>query len=48
MAPAISIPSGVCGDGMPIGIQLMSNRFNESKMIEIAKFLEDQMSMGGK
>ena len=38
--PAISIPAGFSKDGLPIGMQLLSNEFNEQILIDIANFFE--------
>ena len=38
--PAMSIPGGVSAKGMPVGIQLMANCFEESKMIQVAYTVE--------
>ncbi len=34
--PAISIPCGVDGNGMPIGMQLIGNKFQEEKILNVA------------
>ncbi len=41
--PAISVPSGFDNQGLPIGMQLMSNRFNEQVMFDIALALEEEI-----
>ena len=38
--PAMSLPAGKDHQGMPIGIQLMANRFQDDKMICVAYALE--------
>jgi aspartyl-tRNA(Asn)/glutamyl-tRNA(Gln) amidotransferase subunit A len=38
--PAISIPAGFSKDGLPIGLQLLSNEFNEQRLLDIATFFE--------
>ncbi|MCA0429938.1 MAG: Asp-tRNA(Asn)/Glu-tRNA(Gln) amidotransferase subunit GatA [Bacteroidetes bacterium] len=38
--PAISIPSGIHSNGLPMGIQLMCNYFEEDKLFEIASLIE--------
>ena len=44
--PAIALPLGLHpGDGMPVGIQLMANAFEESKLLAFAKSL---LKKGGK
>lgn len=37
--PAISIPNGVDKDGLPIGLQIMANTFEEAQLYAFAKFL---------
>ena len=34
--PGISVPCGVDSNGMPIGMQLIGNRFCENKIIRVA------------
>ena len=41
--PAISIPCGVDKDGMPIGMQLIGDRFNEEKIINAAYAFEQKI-----
>ncbi len=40
--PAISIPAGFSKEGLPIGLQLLSNEFNEQMLIDIATFFENK------
>lgn len=39
--PAISVPAGVSSDGLPIGVQLIGPRRSDSKLLALAKTLED-------
>ncbi|CAN5753113.1 Asp-tRNA(Asn)/Glu-tRNA(Gln) amidotransferase subunit GatA [soil metagenome] len=39
--PAISIPGGLSKDGFPVGVQLISNAFDEQKLIDVAILLEN-------
>ena len=39
--PALSIPFKTHTNGMPYGIQIMSNRFEEDKLFNFAKFVEE-------
>lgn len=41
--PGISIPMGRNEDNMPIGLHIIGNSFEESKMYQIASFLEDKL-----
>lgn len=38
--PALSIPFGIHSNGMPFGLQLMSDRFNESKLFSYSRILK--------
>ena len=40
--PAISIPCGVDGEGMPIGMQLIGNRFDEETILNAAYTFEQK------
>ncbi len=37
--PAISIPVGIHSNGMPYGIQIMSKKFSEEKLLQMAQWL---------
>ncbi|PWJ39262.1 Asp-tRNA(Asn)/Glu-tRNA(Gln) amidotransferase subunit GatA [Sediminitomix flava] len=39
--PAISIPNGVDATGLPIGLQVMANKFEEEKMLAFSKYLSE-------
>ena len=41
--PGISIPIDVNSDGMPIGMQLIGNRFTEQKLLNVAYSLEQEI-----
>ena len=41
--PAISIPCGVDSNSMPIGMQLIGNRFQEEKILNAAYAIEQQI-----
>ena len=43
--PAISIPCGKDKEGMPIGLQLISKHFNESKILQAAYTFEKNMEV---
>lgn len=38
--PAISLPSGVARDGLPLAIQLVSGAFDESRLLAVARWCE--------
>ena len=40
--PAISIPAGFSKEGLPIGLQILSNEFNEQILLDIAMFFEQK------
>lgn len=39
--PALSVPVGLDGSGLPIGLQIMGNHFEEQKIINLAAAVED-------
>jgi aspartyl-tRNA(Asn)/glutamyl-tRNA(Gln) amidotransferase subunit A len=41
--PAISLPTGTSDSGMPFGLQLMSNHFEEKSLLEMSKYVFDLM-----
>ena len=42
--PAISIPSGLDSQGLPMGIQLIANHFNEGKLFQFGTVVEKSRS----
>ena len=38
--PALSMPGGKSSDGLPIGLQLIGNHFEEDKLLQIAYAFE--------
>jgi len=46
--PAISIPFSLSSEGLPIGMQLISRWYNESRMLAISDFLEEEISFKNK
>ena len=38
--PALSLPCGFTGDGMPIGMQLMGRPFDEATLLRVARAFE--------
>jgi aspartyl-tRNA(Asn)/glutamyl-tRNA(Gln) amidotransferase subunit A len=42
--PAISIPSGLDSSGLPMGIQLITNHFDEKSLFKLGKLIEDSRS----
>ena len=45
--PAISIPYALDEDGMPLGAQLISNKFNDVKLLETASWCEREIGFSG-
>jgi len=43
--PGINIPYAQTKDGLPIGIQLMSDQFREDKLLYLSKFIENEFLM---
>ena len=41
--PAISIPCGVDSEGMPVGMQLIGNKFEEEKILNVAYTFEQKV-----
>ncbi|MEP2025076.1 MAG: Asp-tRNA(Asn)/Glu-tRNA(Gln) amidotransferase subunit GatA [Reichenbachiella sp.] len=41
--PAVSLPNGTDKNGMPIGIQVIANTFEEEKLLSFSKYLMDQV-----
>ena len=41
--PALSLPCGVSGEGLPIGLQLMARHFDESSLLRAAHALEETL-----
>jgi len=41
--PAISIPFGTHSNGMPFGLQLMSDRFNEKELFSYSRILKSYL-----
>lgn len=41
--PAISLPNGTDKNGLPIGIQVITNTFEEEKLLSFSKYLQDHV-----
>ncbi|MCX7917893.1 MAG: amidase family protein, partial [bacterium] len=41
--PAINIPCGFSSNGLPIGIQIIGNYFQEEKILNVSYILEDKI-----
>jgi aspartyl-tRNA(Asn)/glutamyl-tRNA(Gln) amidotransferase subunit A len=42
--PAISVPAGLSGDGLPLGLQITGRAFDEETVLRVAAVLEDAAS----
>jgi len=43
--PGMSLPIGFSKDKMPIGMQIIGNKFEEAKMYQVAAFLEQKLNL---
>jgi Asp-tRNA(Asn)/Glu-tRNA(Gln) amidotransferase A subunit family amidase len=41
--PAVSLPAGVCEDGLPLGVQLVGRRFADDDLLGLAAWAEAQL-----
>ncbi len=41
--PAISVPTGIAANGLPIGMQIVANKFQEGLLFQVAKEIENQI-----
>ena len=39
--PAISVPAGLSGDGLPLGLQITGRAFDEETVLRVAQILEN-------
>ena len=42
--PGISLPSGLSSNGLPLGIQLIGNYFEEKKLLQLAALTEKELA----
>ncbi|MCH7851381.1 MAG: Asp-tRNA(Asn)/Glu-tRNA(Gln) amidotransferase subunit GatA, partial [Candidatus Marinimicrobia bacterium] len=43
--PAMSIPVGSAGNGLPVGLQLSANYFQEETIFQLSRFIEQNYSV---
>ncbi|MCH8332969.1 amidase, partial [Candidatus Sumerlaeota bacterium] len=43
--PAIALPSGLSGSGLPLGIQLVGSWFAEAKLLAVARWCEKTLDV---
>ena len=44
--PAGSVPAGKTKDGLPVGLQIVAPRFEEPRILSVAKFIQQQNPIG--
>jgi len=44
--PGISVPGGFTGAGLPVGIQLQGNHFEEERLFQVAYHIEQELNLG--
>ncbi len=44
--PAASVPAGLSGDGLPIGLQIVAPRFEEPRILSVAKIVQEANQIG--
>ncbi len=42
--PGISLPSGLSSNGLPLGIQIIGNYFQEKKLLQLSHLIEKELS----
>ena len=46
--PGISVPCGLSGEGLPIGLQLIGNHWSEAALLNLAHVYENEFPLGAK
>ncbi len=44
--PAASVPAGLTGDRLPVGLQVVAPRFEEPRILALAKLVQQQNPIG--
>jgi amidase len=44
--PAASVPAGLTGDGLPVGLQVVAPRFEEPRILSVAKLVQRAHPIG--
>ncbi len=42
--PGISLPSGLSSNGLPLGVQIIGNYFEEKKLLQLSNLIEKELS----
>ena len=42
--PGISLPSGLSANGLPLGVQIIGNYFEEKKLLQLSNLIEKELS----
>jgi len=42
--PAVTVPMGTSGNGLPIGVQLVGRPYEDERLLELAVMLENRNS----
>ena len=45
--PAMSLPIGFASNNLPVGMQIIANKFDEAKIYKLANFIENKINEGG-
>jgi amidase len=45
--PAGSVPAGKTRDGLPVGLQIVTPRFEEPRILAVAKLIQQRNPIGG-
>ena len=45
--PGISLPSGLSSNGLPLGVQLIGNYFQEKKLLQLSYLIEKELGFNG-
>ena len=46
--PALSVPCGFTGDGLPVGAQIVGRRFEDRSVLRIGALIERELGLAGR